>query len=109
VLSQRFIAGVIVEFIAGETLLMIVAWVLGGLFGVGLLVLPIAVSAFSANECNSWSASSPLLEMTKARGRPGDLLPARCPVRTAAFRDRREPSDLSIHWTVRDARHRNRS
>ena len=97
------------EFIAGETLLMVVAWVLGGLFGVGLLVLPMALPALSANECNIWSASSPLLEMTEARGRPGDLLPARCPVRTAAFRDHREPSGLSVIWTVRDARHRNRS
>jgi hypothetical protein len=109
VLSQRFFAGVIVEFTAGETLLMVVAWVLGGLFGVRLLVLPMALQAFSANERNIWSASSPLLKMTDARGRPGDLLPARCPVRTAAFRDRREPSGLSAHWTVRDARYRNRS
>ena len=95
VFHQRSIAGVIVDFIADETLLTVIAGVLTCLLSLGRLALPQVVRFLTAHVCSVWSPSElSESEMTDRRYlRLGGCLfgfPARCPVRVASCRDRSE-------------------
>ena len=83
---QRSFAGVIVDFIADETLLAVITGVLSCLFGIGVLALPQVVQRLSELSLKVWSPSE-LSEMTDgkcSRRRGLFLAPARCPVRVTA-------------------------
>ena len=94
---QRSFAGVIVDFIADETLLAVIAGVLTCLFGIGLFALPQVVRMLSDRVRDVWSPSE-LSEMTDGKySRSGGLTPARCPVRVASPGDRSVLRNASQH------------
>ena len=93
---QRSFAGVIVDFIADETLLAVIAGVLSCLFGIGVLALPQVVQQLSEFGGNLWSPPE-LSEMTdRTCSRWGVCLsPQRSPVRVAPPGDRSELRSVS--------------
>ena len=82
--------GVIVNFTAGQALLMVIAWALG-VFGWGRFVLPKLVRALGEAIGHVWFPAGLPMRPHGDSSRLGRLIPARCPVRSGVASQQPSP------------------
>ena len=92
--TSTVFAGVIVLFTDDQTLLTIIGWVLAWLCGAAVVAVPLVLAARRFFGQAVWPQSALFRETTDERLRPGELIPLRCPIRSASFSVCSQPPDV---------------